>query len=212
MPKSTLLVFTKTPLPGRVKTRLAASVGEEIACDLYVWMGKEIFDAITQVPGLSTKVVMAPEDSSDERVRAWLGKDIEIWVQHGDDLGERLANATQDAFDEGAEKVLIVGLDAPDMAARHIEQALAALDEKDACLIPTSDGGYILIGLTRPEAAIFEGIEYGTETVFYETRNRIRAHAMTWAELPEMHDLDTADDIRHFPTIEDWLVSKNWCR
>ncbi|MBI1992345.1 MAG: TIGR04282 family arsenosugar biosynthesis glycosyltransferase [Candidatus Omnitrophica bacterium] len=195
-----LLVFLKYPTPGRVKTRLAASVGEEAASRLYRAC---VQLALTRLHALRRDAVICvdPPDAL-ERTRAWVGSGWALRPQRGGTLGERLAHATSAAFMDGATRVVVIGTDSPWLTAEAVDDAFAALGQADLVLGPTEDGGYYLIGLARPAPAVFADIPWSTSTVYQETLAKARALGLPVQTLPLGYDVDRLEDLQRFVAEE----------
>lgn len=195
---ASVLLFARAPALGRVKTRLAAGLGDVAALEVYRWLGARAARALMPPDrGWSLRVVYTPDDAADA-VRAWLGE-VDALVAQGDgDLGQRLSRAARRRFDAGDAEVLLVGTDCPALDAERVALAIDALARSDAVLGPARDGGYWLLGLRR-WLPVFEGIAWGTETVADETRAALREAGATWEELAVEADVDTVDDLDALP-------------
>ncbi|MCZ7582157.1 MAG: TIGR04282 family arsenosugar biosynthesis glycosyltransferase [Deltaproteobacteria bacterium] len=204
MAEPIVIVFTKAPEPGRVKTRLAKELGDDAAAALYRKVGGEVFARLKSLSGVRLVVAAAPEGDLT-LLTSWLGPDIELWIQSGRGLGERMAHAARDAFEEGASKVIIVGCDGPELSAETVTDALAALEAADAVFVPTRDGGYILVGLARYVPNLFTGMAYGHDAVLRDTTARAEQLGLRVAKLPEQKDLDEPEDLRLFPELAHWV-------
>jgi rSAM/selenodomain-associated transferase 1 len=129
----------------------------------------------------------------------WTGKArFSVHYQKGLDLGERLADAVELKFRQGFRKVVIIGTDCPLIGRGELRSALAALNHHEVVLGPAEDGGYYLIGFSVPKTFLFRGIQWGTGNVFQETIALLKAHSVSWAELPFSIDLDTFQDLKNF--------------
>ncbi len=124
-------------------------------------------------------------------MRALLKPKIGMLVQRGKSLGDVLANAADDFFSMGYNKVVLIAADCPTVDAGYLESTLESLNTHDVVLGPAHDGGYVLIGLNRPDASLFEGIEMSTDRVLSETVARADIAGSTVKLLPTLHDLDT---------------------
>ena len=196
--RNCILFFVKSPEQGKVKRRLAASLGETVAAALYTSF---VVDALATLDTCGARVVVcfSPPEAR-KSVVAWLGQHYAYMVQRGGDLGQRMKNGFIDAFDRRFQQVIIVGSDIPDLPGNVIEEAFESLMKRDAVLGPSFDGGYYLIGFRRdtftPRA--FEGIGWGTETVFQETIDRFRTKGLSLHTLPTWNDIDTLPDLKDF--------------
>ena len=99
------------------------------------------------------------------------------------------------------EKVVVIGTDCPDISEEYISQAFLALDENDATIGPAVDGGYVLLGLRKFSPEIFQGVSWGSGTVFIQTENTLNDLSWTYKELGIMHDVDRAEDLQRYPEL-----------
>jgi uncharacterized protein len=181
-----VLVICKAPRKGHVKTRLAATVGDDAAYHMYAAMMAHVFSELAR-----TNVEVLPVvDGPRELVQAGT---IQPLVQRGDDLGERIINALVDA--PASERVLVIGTDMPFIDADLIASAESALDVADVVIGPCVDGGYYLIGMRRVHEELFEGIPWSTADVLASTIGRCAELGLTPHLLPLLRDVDTLDDV-----------------
>jgi rSAM/selenodomain-associated transferase 1 len=186
-----LLVFAKVPRPGQVKTRLAAVLGDELAARLYGELVSRTLEA-TRSARYARFVFVAPPATARE-MRAWL-PDEACLLQHGGDLGARMAHAFGVAFARGARRVAVAGSDVPGLDAGRVQQALDALEEDDLAIAPAGDGGYSLLALREPHPELFADVEWSTPWVMEQTLERSRRLRVRL--LDELPDLDTPQDLR----------------
>ena len=193
-----ILLFVKTPIKGRVKSRLASAVGEEGALDLYRDFVLDILGTL-QAEGLAFRICYAPPDSGPALI-SWLGPGHQYTAQEGKDLGERMKNAFSSVFLEGIERAILIGSDIPDLPGSVIRDAFTVLESKDAVLGPAADGGYYLIGFRSgaflPQA--FDGIPWGTDAVLRCTLDILEKGGRSVRLLPVWNDLDTSQDLEAF--------------
>ena len=196
--KSIILLFVKAPVRGRVKSRLAASVGPDTALELYQNFILDIVATAGQT-SLSFRLCYFPPDAGG-RLSPLLGPSLNTMPQEGSDLGERMANAFARAFEEGHDRALLIGSDIPDLSAPLLADALESLDGHDAVLGPAEDGGYYLIGFNRNAflPAVFRGIAWSTPTVFQETMERASVAGISVSRAPLRRDIDTLEDLKAF--------------
>jgi rSAM/selenodomain-associated transferase 1 len=190
--RSVVVVFARAPEPGKVKTRLAASIGAERACALYQWLGARVVSSLVvdEARTYDVRVCVTPAEGI-EAVRAWIpGADTYVAQREGD-LGVRLDGALRDALAEGYDKVLLVGTDCIAVDHARVCEALAVLDRTPAVLGPSCDGGYYLLGLCTWQP-VFDDIAWSTDTVAAETRRRLTT---PHTELAVERDIDTVDDL-----------------
>lgn len=195
--KRSLLVFAKAPLPGKVKTRLARTMGDEKAAELYGRMGKAIVGAV-RGGDFETSVVYSPVEALPA-MRAWLGDSLKLMPQADGDLGQRMNTAITEAL-ETSRVVCLIGTDSPDMNAARVSEAFEALGETDVVLGPTKDGGYYLIALSEPHPELFEGIAWSTDRVLAETLAQARSAGLA------VRVLETLADVDEFADVPAWLA------
>jgi rSAM/selenodomain-associated transferase 1 len=190
-----VIIFLKYPEPGQVKTRLAAEIqtgepGQRAAARLARHFAEQTLAAARSL-GLPVDIAFAPAERHADFL-AWLGPEHHLAPQSGTDLGQRMRNAFEDAFARGAERVVLVGTDAPDRPKDFFAEALDRLNEHDMVLGPALDGGYHLIAMQRdcfvPE--VFAGIEWSTRRVLAQTLDALRAAGRTAHVLPPWRDID----------------------
>lgn len=191
-----LLIFVKEPVPGQVKTRLAAEIGADAACRVY---RRCVERTLERLSALREEIVLCvkPADAAD-RVRKWLGVDWPTLPQRGATLGERLTDATDRAFAEGAPRIVVIGTDSPWMGEALIEEAFLSLERSDLVLGPAIDGGYYLVGLAQPAPGLFCGISWSTSRVLDQTLAKARTLGMTASLLPKGYDIDRLTDLQRW--------------
>lgn len=189
-----LLVFTKAPQPGTVKTRLIPLLGEQGAAALHARLVKRAL-ATAHAAGIGQIELHCAPDCDDPFLRFCGGRYGALLVSQSDgNLGMRMQRAFERAL-ACARRVILIGTDCPVLSARHLREADRMLDtDKDAVLTPTEDGGYALIGLTRCDTRLFEGIPWGENGVMDETRVRLSALGWRWQELETLWDVDRPED------------------
>lgn len=188
MKKEVVLVFQKNEVLGKVKTRLAASVGEKQALEIYLQLLAKTYLALRDI-SFSITTYFA-EFIPDNPIQSAENK----LVQVGQDLGERMKNAFAENFESGMEKVVLIGTDCPSLEGIHLAQAFEALDQSDLVLGPARDGGYYLIGMNRRSDFLFEGIPWSTELVLSQTLALAAAQGLQTSLLPVLEDIDTLED------------------
>lgn len=185
-----VVLFLRAPVKGRVKTRLAADVGEERALAVY----QELLGiAARAIAGSGARALcfLAGEEEVPD-----IGLPEATWhLQEGGDLGERMHRAFLEAFAAGHDRVVLIGSDLPHMRPALLEQAFGALAEHDAVLGPALDGGYYLLGLKHSSPMLFTHMPWSTDRVMTLTRDRLRAAGHTWKELEVLRDVDDGDDL-----------------
>ena len=193
--KAVLAVFLKAPRPGAVKTRLVPELGEAAAARLYRALAESVLAGTRPGPGEYERLFFFTPAEARAEMEAWFPG--EAWIaQEGADLGARMSSACDEAFRRGAGRVAIVGSDVPGLSRDDVGVALASLRNHDLVLGPARDGGYYLIGLGHRRPALFEGVAWGTGSVFAATTERAAALGLSVRVLEERRDIDTVEDVR----------------
>ena len=188
MKKEVVLVFQKNAILGKVKTRLASGMGEARALEIYRHLIQSTYSVLED---MSAPVWTYFSDFIPETVNTPIEKSF---VQEGQDLGHRMANAFARSFELGMDKVVLIGTDCPMLQSEHLNQAFEALTHSDLVVGPATDGGYYLIGMKRRADYLFEGITWSTAEVLSQTLAVVTAHGLHFTLLDELSDIDTQED------------------
>jgi rSAM/selenodomain-associated transferase 1 len=195
-------ILSKPPVAGQVKTRLIPAIGPEEAAGLHHRLLRYTLRTVCQVD-CGRSLWIAGEIAHPALLDASHDFGIGLRRQEGIDLGARMKHAMVSLLAH-AEAVALIGTDCPVLEARHLEQVSAALHGgAEVAVIPAEDGGYVLIGAARAERtrldaildALFDDMPWSTDRVMALTRERLRAIAATWRELPALWDVDRPDDL-----------------
>lgn len=188
--RSSVVVFGREPLQGRVKTRLAAGIGSAAAARVYAVLLEHVLEVAAE-SGLPVILSLAECPSA-----GWAeGLSVPFELQKEGSLGERMADAFARRLAEGDEKVVVVGSDCAALTSALIRRAATALEVNGAVLGPATDGGYYLIGQRAPGIDLFTGVPWSDPQTAVATRERLAAHGVCWSELEVLSDVDTADDL-----------------
>ena len=189
----TIIVFAKAPRLGEVKTRLARDLGPEDALRIYKVLGRGVVERLRRSPRPVT-VYFTPADAEQE-IRDWMGSEgLEFRPQVEGDLGQRMHTALREAL-ATARSACVVGSDIPGLDAATIDEAFARLDDDDVAVGPAEDGGYYLLAMREPHPGLFEGIDWGTESVCAQTLARAHALDLSVGTLQRLSDVDTVEDV-----------------
>ena len=194
-----ILVFTRAPVPGRVKRRLVPILGAQGAADLHRFLLGRVLRAAAAAGGPAQ---LWATEAGDPflRLAAW-AHGMPLRQQPEGDLGARMAAALAHATATRGGAVL-VGSDFVDVTADELRAAREALAAgEDAVFTPTADGGYRLVGLRRPGREPFEGVEWGGERVMTQTRTRLRTLGWSWRELSPGWDVDRPEDLARLRAV-----------
>ena len=189
-----LLIFMRYPEKGKVKTRLARSVGEEKALEVY----KALLDHTFEMANMAAadKAVFMVDQVRE--YQPMVQYHFPIFLQRGSDLGERMQKAFEQAFEQGYQKVVIMGSDCPGITEDILNEAFFQLGDKDAVIGPAEDGGYYLLGLKKMIPELFSNKTWSTENVMLDTLIDLQNAEATYAFLPTLRDIDTVDDLAFF--------------
>ena len=190
-----LLVFARVPALGRVKSRLAAGIGEAAALAVYHELLAITRSTIAEagVPATIWLADTAGPAPSVTEAQEWA--ELRTRCQPTGDLGHRMAAAFAAAFAAGAGRVAIIGTDCPGLRASHLRQAFAQLQTHDVAVGPATDGGYYLLGLRAPQPELFLNKTWSTDSVLADTLADAQRLGLSVARLPELRDVDTAADL-----------------
>ncbi len=200
--------MTRYPQPGHTKTRLIPVLGAGGASALHTELARHCVRRM-QAAALSgnTALEVCATGASASDVKRWLGRDVPVRDQGEGDLGTRLAAAARRAFAQGAEQVVLVGSDAPDVGGVHVRAALDALAHVDVVLGPAVDGGYYLVALARGSgsrsvsALLGPHIPWGTSEVLEATCAAAVEAGLTVSLLEPLHDIDRPEDLTVWEAI-----------
>jgi uncharacterized protein len=189
--KKALIIFVRNPLPGKVKTRLAAGIGEEKALQVYEYLLQHTH-SITENIAASIFVYYADYLNKND---LWNG--FEKRLQQGDDLGERMKNAFADLFETGFTNICIIGSDCYELSNAILSLAFEILNSADVVIGPVTDGGYYILGMNKPVPDFFINKAWSTDTVFTDTLKDAAALNLSVQQLPMLNDIDTEADLRN---------------
>jgi rSAM/selenodomain-associated transferase 1 len=215
-----IVVFAKAPEPGAVKTRLCPPLSPEQAAGLQTACLQDLWARLGRLRGVHPVLCHHPPGSAD-RFRALLGDDSDCLPQPDGGLGDRLIASFQTLFDRGLCPVAAIGADSPDLPLETLAGAFQALEtgQTDVAVAPAADGGYTLIGMSRPQPALFEAIPWSTSGVFAATLERCRQAGLQVLVLPEWYDVDDSHSLTRLcasvrahpdelPHLDLWLRSR----
>ncbi|MDX1328968.1 MAG: TIGR04282 family arsenosugar biosynthesis glycosyltransferase [Arenibacter sp.] len=198
-PKNLLLIFTRNPVLGKCKTRLAASIGNEAALNIYKFL-----------------LLHTQKITTDLEVDKWVCysdyiNEDDLWnpntylkkVQRGTDLGERMGNAFDDGFKEGYQNIIVIGSDMYDLNESELKAAFEALDSNDYVVGPALDGGYYLLGMKTPTPELFKNKSWGTDTVLKNTLAHLKDEE--YFLLSPKNDIDYYEDIKDIAAFKPFL-------
>ncbi len=190
MHKNLLIVFAKNKSLGKVKTRLAKTIGPEGALAVYT----KLYD-ITRIQSLGVRHTDIQIYFSEKLVNEDWGNGKKF-VQKGNDLGEKMKNAFETAFSANYKNVICIGADLPDINSELIESAFNHLNSNDFVFGPAEDGGYYLVGTSQKQLYIFENKPWSTTELLALTLNEIELKKHSSTLLGTLNDIDTIEDLK----------------
>ncbi|MBA4266647.1 MAG: hypothetical protein C0453_16345 [Comamonadaceae bacterium] len=195
-------VMAKAPMAGLAKTRLIPLLGAAGAARAQRRFALQAMATVHHAATGPLTVWCAP-DARHRLFRSLQNRrGVACLAQPEGDLGHRMSVAMKTHFrDHSRLPLLIVGTDCPALTPSHLQQAADALQAHDAVLIPAEDGGYVLIGLARTLPMVFERVEWSTDRVLAQTRERLRGAGATWHEMPTLWDVDEPADWQRWQAI-----------
>ena len=195
MNKNLILVFVRNPELGKVKTRLAKTIGDKDALKIYTILLQHTESVLHKVS--SDKVVYYSEEIQSNDL--WDNALYQKKLQKGADLGARMQNAFETAFKDTYEKVVIVGSDLFDLNPNHIKEAFTALENHEVVLGPSLDGGYYLLGMKKMHPPVFKNKQWGTDSVLESTLKNLNQQNVKLLEA--LNDIDTFEDLKAQPEL-----------
>jgi rSAM/selenodomain-associated transferase 1 len=190
MKKTALIVFQKNEILGKVKTRLASTLGHEEALKIYQILIAHTHQVIQPVAA-DTYIFFSNYIPKTYEIKA---SSFYFQVQTGKDLGDRMKNAFEFLFCIGYERVLIIGTDCATLEPIHIKTAIQKLDLVDVVIGPAEDGGYYLLGMKNLVSSLFEDMKWSTEDVLKETINRLTQEGLSYDRIETLSDVDREED------------------
>jgi uncharacterized protein len=200
--KPRVCLFFKAPLAGFVKTRLAASLGEGEALEVYRLLAERQLASIPE--GWEIEIHYTPA-TAGSLMADWLGSHLRYVVQGEGDLGARLEKASAESFRRPTPAVFFLGGDCPYADQAVLLHAFESLQQHEVVVGPAVDGGYYLLGLTQHRPTLFRGIPWSTEQVWPQTESILRQEGLTYAVLNTLEDVD---DLPSWTRAQDYLKNQ----
>jgi uncharacterized protein len=193
--KRCILVFVRAPEKGKVKTRLANTIGHDAAFHLYMSF---VADELDMLRNLFFDVIICFHPYTERHsVENWLNHEFYFMAQHGDNLGQRMDHVFKEVFSQGYQQALLIGSDLPNLPSSIILDAFDHLTRYDAVIGPSEDGGYYLIGFCDNSyyREIFMQIGWGTAGVFEQTLLCFHERQLNYHALAKWRDIDNYEDL-----------------
>jgi rSAM/selenodomain-associated transferase 1 len=188
--KQALIIFIRNPILGKVKTRLAKTVGDEQALNIYKELLQHTHDITETLP--CHKYVFYADSITEHDI--WENNIYRKHLQSGNDLGERMQAAFELLFGKGYQHLCIIGSDNYELTTAIIQQAFDALSQYNAVIGPSADGGYYLLGLSRMQSSLFTNVEWSTDKVLSQTINACYVAGCSYTLLSILLDIDDEKD------------------
>ncbi len=198
-----LLTVVKFPEPGRVKTRLAAEIGDELAAEVCRYFISQTFACVKSLAEVTPFVAYTPEKKAEEFQRMFPGEQRWFAQISSPDFGARLRHAIQTVLQQDYQAVITIGSDSPSLPPAYLKEAAEAMATHDLVLGPAEDGGYYLIGLKAAPAGLFEGIAWSTEKVLQQTLAAAEQLGLRVHLLPEWYDIDDLPALHRYCLTSD---------
>ena len=189
--ESLLIIFYSNPRLGKVKTRLAATIGEAKALEVFRALAAHTC-SVTAGLECDKAVYYSDEIETDD---LWSSETFMKHLQQGDDLEERMRNAFRDAFKKEYASVCIIGTDCAELTSDIISEAFERLRTADAVIGPAHDGGYYLLGMKEMFAPVFGNKRWSTQRVLPDTIRDFESASLMVVRLPVLRDVDTREDL-----------------
>ncbi|MCX7550901.1 TIGR04282 family arsenosugar biosynthesis glycosyltransferase [Xanthomarina sp. F2636L] len=199
--KKAIIIFARNPELGKCKTRLAETIGDHAALNVYKYLLQHTANITEKVT--ADKFVFYSEHIHKNDI--W---DEDIFIkklQQGSDLGVRMKNAFLELFNSGYEKIVILGSDILDLKSEHISKAFHTLDTQDVVIGPAFDGGYYLLGMKQLHPHIFENKRWGTHTVLKDTLEDLKQ--LNTYQLETLNDIDTFEDLNKNNILKELITN-----
>jgi len=231
--KTAIVIFARQPEYGRVKTRLAATIGPEAALSLHIACLQATTKLVATLPkGIAKYLYLTgtPEIAHRTAQRLKIPPSLQTRTQTDGDLGTRLSHALATLLRQGHRNVIFLGSDSPTLSRERLREASRALEQgriendtiNDAVIGPAQDGGYYLIGTNAYRPEIFQAIDWGTENAFQQTMARLQQARCRVAQLPTWYDIDRLEDLQrldqdvrrgrahHLRPLRAWLQTESY--
>ena len=191
MPTPALIIFIKNPEKGKVKTSLAAELGDDAALHIYNQL-LEHTRSVTEFFSGEKYLFYSDYPNWND---AWDINTYRKRIQQGDNLGQRMEAAFTSVFDEGHDRAIIIGSDCYELSLQVINTAITDLDTHDVVIGPSHNGGYYLLGMRTPQSALFTNLQWTTGNSLEDTEALLKQSHLTFKQLPLLHDLQTTADL-----------------
>ncbi|MBC7629126.1 TIGR04282 family arsenosugar biosynthesis glycosyltransferase [Ferruginibacter sp.] len=186
-----LIIFIKNPVAGKVKTRLAATVGDTTAVEVY----KNLLHHTQNITHLMAADKFLFYADFLQREDEWPNEQFIKHLQKGNDLGKRMHHALEQVFLNKYKNVLIIGSDCFELTAAIIEEAYLVLEDKNIVIGPAKNDGCYLLGMKNPQPCLFKNVSWSTSQVLQQTISICTREHLNDCLLPTLTDIDDENDL-----------------
>ncbi|MDT8317134.1 MAG: TIGR04282 family arsenosugar biosynthesis glycosyltransferase [bacterium] len=190
-----IVLFSKAPEPGKVKTRLASHMSDIDAASFHAAFVLDTLDSLSALENTDRYLACYPDKEHTFFKELEENFDIKAFNQQGGDLGKKMENAFLYLRDEGYKEIVLIGSDSPTLPVEILNEAFERLKKNELVIGPSFDGGYYLIGISGEVPDIFGGIEWGENKVFEETLKKAKDCKVDFSILPFWYDIDTIKEL-----------------
>ncbi|NOX92075.1 MAG: glycosyltransferase, partial [Gammaproteobacteria bacterium] len=201
-PHARILVFCKAPQAGKVKTRLAKSIGDTAAKEVHEYLARHCLQQLLDFSVAPVELWCAPDTDHEFFRHCHTDLGIPLKQQTGDDLGQRMQHALCETLRHHA-PVVVTGTDCPALTADHFHSALSAASQNKTAIAPAEDGGYVLLAVNELQPELFIDMPWGTPQVYAETMARVTGAVET---LMLLWDIDYVEDLRRLRAVADDML------
>ena len=196
-----ILIFSKAPVVGQVKTRLVPFISAEQAARLHAELTHDRLQMCTTAALCDVQLWCSPDTGHPFFIGCEQRYSIELRTQAGKDLGERMANAIE-CMQKRYKKIIIIGADAPALDSDTIEKVIDALDKNEIVLVPAEDGGYVLLGAASYREGMLSDVPWGSESVLASTLRNIGRLGLKHCLLGTCWDVDRPEDLERYRLLK----------
>lgn len=188
-------MFARRPEPGKTKTRLAATIGDTEAAELYAAFVEDLSERCPTLADSFLLAVTPEEQGTTDWFEPRLKTNSRLAYQPSGDLGQRIDWFFREAAGQDAKHIVLIGSDSPDLPDAIIKSAFQKLQEVDVVISPATDGGYVLIGLKQPQPELFTGIRFSAPTTLHDTLAAASQQGLTVELLQPWYDIDVVENL-----------------
>lgn len=192
-----VIVFARLPQKGKVKTRLAKTLGEDFALGFYKICAEYVLNECRKISSSQTSIyIFHPDENDVILIKKWAGNDFRFLPQRGNDIGQKMLNAFKEVFNKGVKRAILIGTDIPAISSSIISEAFTLLNQNEVVIGPAEDGGYYLLGMKKIYEFMFEKIEWGSDKVLASTLDILVNNNIKREIVTELIDIDNEENLK----------------